>query len=244
MSSRHRWNYNSPLAQGVIQVATKLENRLVRHTPENTPQERLRSLPIPVAALHALERSRASAPGPSFADRRAAARRAYSRGRTARPHSVSGRASLSRSGIGASRSYNYTGSSLQHASFREGSDEEANSDLRVVDFMQPRPGSVLDSLNQEFHPGDFLDLASDEPELQGQMSETASMLSGAGWSTISGAEIAPDVAQKLGRAGLSRGEQHVVAQEWSKLEKLASKGRARANDPGSLSRHQPTPSLR
>ena len=221
----------------MIQVATRLENRLARHLPENTPQEKLRSLPIPVAAMQALERSRASAPGPSFADRRAAARRAYSRRRT-RPHSVSGQASLRSSGINDLRSYNYSGSSLQHASFREGTDEEANSDLRVVDFMKPPPGSVLESLNQEFHPGEFFDLDSDgEPQ---SVSETASMLSGAGWSTISGAE---DVAQKLARAGLSRGEQHVVAQEWSKLENLASKGRARANEPGSLSRHQPTPSF-
>lgn len=235
------WDYSSPLARGIIQVATRLEQRLVRHLPESTPQEKLRSLPIPVAAMQALERSRASVPGPSFADRRAAARRAYSRGGP-RPHSVSGRASLSRSGATSanmSRSYNYTGSSLQHASFCEGSDEDANDAIKV-DFMKPRPGSVLESLNQEFHPGDFHDLDSDGEPL---MSETSSVLSDAAWSTISGA-VDEDVPQKLSRAGLSRGERHVVAQEWSKRDHLASRGRARANEPGSLSRHQPTPSFR
>lgn len=231
------WDYSSPLARAVIQVGTRLEQRLVRHLPESTPQEKLRSLPIPVAAIQALERSRASAAGPSFADRRAAARRAYSRG-GARPHSVSGRVSLSRSGAtsaNTSRLYNYTGSSLQHASFCEGSDEEAK-----VDFMKPQPGSVLESLNQEFHPGDFYDLDSDGEPLA---SETSSVLSDSAWSTISGA-AAQEVPKKLSRAGLSRGERHVVAQEWSKRDRLASLGRARANEPGSLSRHQPTPSFR
>ena len=153
------WDYSSPLAKGVIEVASRLENRLVRHLPETTPEGKLRSLPIPVAALQALERSRASTPGPSFADRRAAARRAYSRSGP-RPKSVAGRASLSRSGTAGgsmSRSANYyTGSSLQHASFRSGStdgdkrqqqrdeeDDDDEEDDTMVDFLKPRCGKRI-----------------------------------------------------------------------------------------------------
>lgn len=232
------WDYSSPLAKRVIQVATRLEQRLLRHLPESTPQEKLRTLPIPVAAMQALERSRASTPGPSFADRRAAARRAYSRGG---PGSKSMSRSASRAGgisVKVSQSYNYTGSSLQHASFCEDSDDECD-EVRV-DFMKPRPGSVLESLNNEFHPGDFYDLDSEGEPL---MSETSSVLSDAAWSAISGA-IAHDVPKKLSRAGLSREEQCVVAHEWSKRDGFASRGRARANEPNNISRNQPIPSFR
>ena len=226
--AEHWWDYSSPLAKGVIDVSTRLEQRLVRHLPETTPEGKLRTLPIPVSALQAIERSRAQTPGPNFADRRAAARRAYSRGGQ-RPGSVAGRASssLSRSGsIRQSRS----AASLNPGGGAAASEEE--TDEMDVDFLKPKPGSMLASLNATFHPGDFYQLDSDGEAVMSD-SDGASSIA---WSSVPNAER-DRVPAKLERAGMPKGEQRMVQEEWEKLDTLAGRGRARASADGNLSRH-------
>ena len=187
-----------------------------------------------MSALQAIERSRAQTPGPNFADRRAAARRAYSRGGQ-RPGSVAGRASssLSRSGsIRQSRS----AASLNPGGGAAASEEE--TDEMDVDFLKPKPGSMLASLNATFHPGDFYQLDSDGEAVMSD-SDGASSIA---WSSVPNAER-DRVPAKLERAGMPKGEQRMVQEEWEKLDTLAGRGRARASADGNLSRHPPMPSF-
>ena len=229
------WDYSSPLARGVIDVSAKLEQRLVRHLPESTPAGKLRTLPIPVSALQAIERSRAQTPGPSFADRRAAARRAFSSRGGPRPegyHGTSSSMSQSRSG---SMRQSRSAASLNYG----GGASEDEADEMDVDFLKPKPVSALASLNAAFHPGDFYQLDSDgEPERRNAMSESDG--SSIFWSPVAERGRVPET---LERAGMGKGEQRMVNEEWQKGDRLAARGRARAAADGNLSRNVPVPSF-
>lgn len=195
------WRYSSPLAKSVISVATKLQERLVRHLPEHTASGQLQSLPIPIVAKQAIERSRAMTPGLSAADRRAAVRRAA----MARPHSVAGTSSRRRR-ASASRSM---------SSLHAGNGDEDGEPSAMLDFTNPDPGSFMDTANEEEWPGEFLPASPQASDFGGGLSAVSGMTS----------ELPQEL---LSRAGMSAVEQRVVAEEWSRRDQLASRGRARA----------------